>query len=92
MPFLGIFRASLVPVAFEKSRQNKGTENLFHRLLASLVPVAFEKSRQNKGSLDIDILPGGGPVWIRALEWGSRGRGFESRPPDVLLRGEIDNN
>ena len=26
---------------------------------------------------------GGGAVWISALEWGSRGRGFKSRPPEI---------
>ena len=31
-----------------------------------------------------DSISGGGAVWISALEWGSRGRGFESRPPDFV--------
>ena len=38
-----------------------------------------------ESTIDSSIpFTGGGSAWIRALEWGSRGRGFESRPPDVV--------
>ncbi len=39
-----------------------------------------------------DIFSGCSAVWISALEWGSRGRGFESRHPEFITYARADLN
>ncbi len=44
--------------------------------------IIYERSiERERASM---VYSGGGAVWISALEWGSRGRGFKSRPPDQI--------